>query len=129
MERLGARIMLQRRFLPYLGLMIVMVSVPALAAEKARELSEKQKIDALIRAVSGLKNARFIRKEATLDCPSAAEFLRAKAIYKSDEIVTARDFIRVCSAAPDGEKYVFRFDTGAAVPADAFFSFQLGLLT
>lgn len=108
--------------------MIVMVSVPALAAERARELSEKQKIEALIRTVSGLKNARFIRKDTTVDCASAGEFLRAKAIYKSDEIVTARDFIRVCTAAPDGEKYRLQFDAGQTVPVDAFLSFQLGLL-
>ena len=120
--------MLQRRLLPYLGLMIVMVSTPAVAAEKARELTEKQKIDALIRAVSNLRNVRFVRRETELDALSAAEFLRAKWAFKSDEIDTAHDFIRVCSAAPDGQPYRFELN-GESVTAEALLAAELARIT
>lgn len=105
-----------------------MISTPALAADKSRELSEKQKIEALLRAVSGLKDARFIRKGTELDCVSAAEFLRAKYTYKSDEILTAEDFVRVCSASPDGEPYLFRL-RGTTLPASTVLSLHLDTLS
>jgi|WetSurMetagenome_2_1015567.scaffolds.fasta_scaffold873044_2 hypothetical protein len=119
--------MLQRRVLPYLGLMVVMVSTPGLAAEKARELTEKQKIEALLRTVSGLKDVRFVRKETELDGISAAEFLRAKWTYKSDEIGSAHDFIRVCSSAPDGEPYRFELN-GESMTAEALLAAELARL-
>ncbi len=61
------------------------------AAEKP--LGEKEKIQALIKALANLKDATFIRNGSDYDARAAARFLRGKWQAQEKEIKTAVDFI------------------------------------
>ena len=121
--------MLLRRYVPYLGMMIVMVAAPQLRAGDELPPADKEKIESLIKTVENLKNAKFIRKGSEYDCGTAATFLRGKWNWKSSEIKTVQDFIRVCSAGGSGEgtPYFVRQD-GKDTPAKDFFAAELARL-
>ena len=84
----------------------------SLADEK--NLSEKQKIEALITHIEELKDASFVRNGTEYDAKTAATFLRRK--WKSNEsaIKTARDFIqKVASVSSNsGKPYMIRRKNG-----------------
>ncbi len=79
------------------------------AAEKP--LGEKEKIQALIKALENLKDATFIRNGSDYDARAAARFLRGKWHAQEKEIKTAVDFIdKVASvSSTSGKPYVIRF--------------------
>jgi hypothetical protein len=83
-----------------------------LADEK--RLSEKQKIEALVKHVEEMKDASFVRNGTKYDAKTAATFLRRK--WKSNEsaIKTARDFIeKVASvSSTSGKPYMIRRKNG-----------------
>ena len=89
--------------------------------------SEKDKIEALITVISNTKDVQFIRKGTGYDCATAAQFMRGKWNWKSSEIKTARDFVRVCSAggSGDGDPYFIRHPDGTQTPAKDFLTAQL----
>jgi hypothetical protein len=67
-------------------------------AEPAGELTEKQKIEALINHVEEMAGAKFVRNETEYDAKTAAKFLRGK--WEQDAgIKTARDFIDKAASA------------------------------
>jgi hypothetical protein len=84
----------------------------AFADEK--KLSEKQKIEALVKHVEEMKDATFVRNGTEYDAKAAATFLRRK--WKSNEstIKTARDFIeKVASiSSSSGKPYMIRRKNG-----------------
>ena len=57
------------------------------------QLSEEQKIEALIKAVHELKDAVFIRNDKEYEAKAAADHLRTKWEYAGQRIKTARQFI------------------------------------
>jgi hypothetical protein len=79
------------------------------AAEKP--LGEKEKIQALIKALENLKDATFIRNGSDYNARAAARFLRGKWQAQEKEIKTAVDFIdKVASvSSTSGKPYVIRF--------------------
>lgn len=89
--------------------------------------SEKAKIEALIRAVEGLKDARFIRNGREYDSSSAAKFLRGKWESQGKEIATARDFIAkaASSSSTSGKPYQIRFKDGKTVNCADFLTTEL----
>jgi hypothetical protein len=68
--------------------LILLALLSANFASAAGPPSEKAKIEALIRAVEGLKDARFIRNGREYDSSSAAKFLRGKWESHGKEIAT-----------------------------------------
>src|SRR5688500_17631135 len=73
--------------------------------------AEKQKIEALIKHVEGLGDAKFVRNGTPYDAATAARFLRGKWDAESDEVKTAEDFItKVASvSSTSGRPYLIRF--------------------
>lgn len=85
----------------------------ALRAQSAPE-PEKKKIEALIRRVGELKEAKFIRNGSEYDVSTAVRFLRGKWKSNDKKVKTARDFVdKVASASgTSGKPYVIRFNDG-----------------
>jgi hypothetical protein len=54
---------------------------------------ERQKIEALIKQVGDLKDAKFIRNGSTYEPSTAVRFLRGKWGANDSAVKTARDFI------------------------------------
>jgi hypothetical protein len=79
------------------------------AAEKP--LTEKAKIEALIKHIEGLKDATFIRNGSDYEAKAAAKFLRGKWESQDKQIKTALDFIDKAASvsSTSGKPYVIRF--------------------
>lgn len=91
---------------------------------------EKQKIEALIKQVANLKDAKFVRNGSTYDADSAATFLRRKWGANESEVKTARDFIdKVASfSGTSGKPYLIRFKDGGEIKSRDFLLAQLKTL-
>jgi hypothetical protein len=89
--------------------------------------SEKQKIEALIKQVANLKDAKFVRNGSTYNADSAATFLRRKWGANESEVKTARDFIdKVASfSGTSGKPYLIRFKDGGEIKSRDFLLAQL----
>lgn len=88
---------------------------------------EKQKIEALIKQVGELKDARFIRNGSTYQVATAVRFLRGKWEANAAQVKTARDFIeKVASASgTSGEPYLIRFGDGREIKSREFLFAEL----
>ena len=89
--------------------------------------SEKQKIEALIKQVADLKDAKFVRNGSNYNADSAAVFLRRKWEANESEVKTARDFIdKVGSfSGTSGKPYLIRFKDGGEIKSRDFLLSQL----
>jgi hypothetical protein len=77
--------------------------------------NERQKIEALIKFVSEMNGAKFVRNGSTYDAKAAATFLRLKWGANDSEVKTARDFIDKIAtlSGTSGKPYVIRFEDGS----------------
>ena len=75
---------------------------------------EKHKIEALIKYVSEMSDAQFMRNDGAYDAKTAAIFLRRKWKANDSEVKTAHDFIdKVATiSGTSGKPYVIRFKDG-----------------
>ncbi len=89
--------------------------------------SEKQKIEALIKQIANLKDAKFVRNGSAYNANSAAVFLRRKWGANESEVNTARDFIdKVASfSGTSGKPYLIRFKDGGEIKSRDFLLAQL----
>lgn len=89
--------------------------------------SEKQKIEALIKQVADLKDAKFVRNGSNYNADSAAVFPRRKWEANESEVKTARDFIdKVGSfSGTSGKPYLIRFKDGGEIKSRDFLLAQL----
>ena len=89
--------------------------------------TEKQKIEALIKQVANLKDAKFVRNGSAYNADSAATFLRRKWEANESEVKTARDFIdKVASfSGTSGKPYLIRFKDGGEIKSRDFLLAQL----
>src|SRR5262245_32882386 len=80
--------------------------------------SEKEKIEALIKHVEGLKDAVFVRNGTDYDAATAGRFLRGK-WDQAAGVKSAKDFIdKVGSvSSTSGKPYLIRFKDGKEVKA------------
>ena len=106
-----------------LAAVVILVAATAHAAG----LSEKQKIEALIKSVDELKGAKFIRNGSAHDGKAAAQHMRRKWKAGEKQIKTARDFIRLAASASSksGKPYVIRFKDGREVESGTFLTQKL----
>jgi hypothetical protein len=101
--------------------LFLLITISLSAAVSAPE-NEKQKIEALIKQVSDLKDAKFVRNGATYNSNSAATFLRRKWQANQSQVRTARDFIdKVASiSGTSGKPYLIRFKDGKEIHSREF---------
>ena len=94
------------------GALLVLLSTVASPWIRAAEkpLSETDKIEALIKHIEGLKDAKFIRNDSDYDAKTAARFLRGKWRANEKQIKTATDFIDKAASvsSTSGKPYVIR---------------------
>jgi hypothetical protein len=97
------------------------------AAGPAKPATEAEMIEALIKAVEELKDAKFVRNGSEYDAKDAAAHLRRKWDAGKDQIKTARDFIRAAGtkSSVSGKPYLIRFKDGKEVPSETFLSGKL----
>lgn len=111
-----------------LWVMFLVVSLlpSALRAQSAPE-PEKEKIEALIRGVGELRDAKFIRNGSEYDVSTAVRFLRGKWKANDKKVNTARDFVdKVASASgTSGKPYLIRFNDGRQVKSRDFLLAEL----
>jgi len=81
--------------------------------DQKKPLSEKEKIEALIKHIEGLKDAKFVRNNTEYDAKAAATFLRGKWDNAKD-VKTAKDFIDKCAtkSSTTGKDYLIRMKDG-----------------
>ena len=91
-------------------LLIVSVAAPLCLRGAEKALSEKEKIEVLIKHIEELKDAKFIRNDSDYDAKTAARFLRGKWRANEKQIKTATDFIEKAASvsSTSGKPYVIR---------------------
>ena len=95
------------------ALVLLLAGLPALEAQD-EPLTEKQKIEALIKAVEGRKDVTFVRNDREYDAKTAAKFLRGKWEANDAGIKTAKDFIEKSASvsSTSGKPYLIRLKDG-----------------
>jgi hypothetical protein len=103
-------------------LVLAFVSLHVHAA--ALPVSEKQKIEALIRQLENLSDAVFIRNNQAYNAKTAAMYLRSKWEATLEDITTAEDFItKIASvSSTSGQPYRIRFPDGHEVRSGEYLS-------
>jgi hypothetical protein len=96
-------------------------------SSRAAPMSEKEKIEALIKHVEGLEGVVFIRNAREYDAKTAVRFLRGKWDAKSGDIKTARDFIEQVASmsSTSGKPYLIRLKDGKEVKSGDYLKEQL----
>jgi hypothetical protein len=91
-----------------------------------KSLSEKEKIEALIKHVEGMQGAVFVRNGKEYDAKTAGKFLRGKWERDSD-VKTARDFIEkiATTSSTSGKPYLIRFKDGKEVKSGEYLTEEL----
>ena len=107
-----------------LSLVILALSIfspPSLGAQSVPE-PERQKIEALIREVSELEGAKFIRNGKAYDVATPVRFLRGKWKANDEQVQTARDFVdKVASiSGTSGKPYLIHFNDGRETTSREF---------
>jgi hypothetical protein len=112
-----------RLFWALLGALLLPVD---LAGQTAPAL-EKQKIEALIKQVGELKDAKFVRNGSTYEVTTAVRFLLGKWQAHDAQVKTARDFVdKVGSfSGTSGQPYLIRFKDGREIKSRDFLLAEL----
>src|SRR5262245_6240041 len=107
-------------------LVIIFAAPPALRAQTLPAV-EKQKIEALIKQVGDLKDAKFVRNGSTYEPATAVKFLRGKWDANKNEVKSARDFIdKVATmSGTSGKPYLIRFKDGKEIQSREFLLAEL----
>jgi len=112
-----------------LGLLLLLIaarfSCPCSAADTP--LTEKQKIEALIKHVEELKDTKFIRNGSEYDAKSAGTFLRSKWRSQETELKTAQEFIDKAASvsSTSGKPYLIRLSDGKEVQCAEYLKAEL----
>ena len=108
-------------------LMVLFSLMMMAASATAVQLTEQQKIDALIHSVEVLPGAHFIRNGSTYDGKAAASHLQMKRHYVGDRIKTANDFITCCASksSMSGQAYQIQYANGETVDSEVYFRAEL----
>lgn len=88
---------------------------------------EKQKIEALIKHVGNLKDAKFVRNGSTYEPATAVRFLRGKWDANKAAVKTARDFIDkiATQSGTSGKPYLIRCKDGREIKSQEFLFAEL----
>jgi hypothetical protein len=107
--------------------LLLLAPPPAPARADEKPATEKQKIEALIKHVEGLKDAKFIRNGSEYDAKSAARFLRGKWESNESKIKTAKDFIEKAASVSSttGKAYEIRLKDGKKMKSGEYLLAEL----
>ena len=107
--------------------LFLLLAAPSFLYAQSLPVAEKQKIEALIKQVGDLKDAKFIRNGSTYEVASAVRFLRGKWDANAVEVKTARDFIeKVASESrTSGTPYLIRFKDGREIKSREYLLAEL----
>lgn len=108
-------------------LVVLVAGVPVWAYAQSKPMTEREKIEALLRHIENLKDAVFIRNGREYDAKTAASFLRAKWRANDAGVKSARDFIvKVASvSSTTGKPYLIRFRDGREVKSGDYLLAEL----
>lgn len=92
------------------------------ATSRPGAMSEDEKIEALIDAVSRTKDVTFIRNGSEYNASAAAQLMQYKWNRDRRQIKTARDFVRVAGtkSSTTGRIYEVRLKVGRVVSSEEF---------
>ena len=107
--------------------LLITLAIPVATHAQTLPTAERRKIEALIKYVGELKDAKFIRNGWSYDVSTAVRFLRGKWEANDDRVKTARDFIdKVASfSGTSGKPYLIRFEDGKDIPSREFLAAEL----
>ncbi|TMA94511.1 MAG: hypothetical protein E6J74_15190 [Deltaproteobacteria bacterium] len=107
--------------------LFLLVAAPSFLYAQNLPVTEKQKIEALIKQVGDLKEAKFIRNGSTYEVASAVRFLHGKWDANAAEVKSARDFIdKVASiSGTSGKPYLIRFNDGSEIKSREYLLAEL----
>jgi hypothetical protein len=111
----------------YAGFLLLLVGALSSLRAADNPLTEKGKIEALIKHLENLKDATFIRNDSHYEAKTAARFLHGKWQAEEKKIKTAMDFIeKVASvSSTSGKPYVIRFKAGREVKCGEYLRDEL----
>lgn len=103
-------------------LFLIALAAPYPARAQTLPAAENQKIEALIKHVGDLKDAKFVRNGSTYEPATAVKFLRGKWDANKNDVKSARDFIdKVASmSGTSGKPYLIRFKDGSEIHSREF---------
>lgn len=104
---------------------VVVISTALFADEKPA--TEKQKIEALIKNIEGLKDAKFVRNDREYDAQAAGKFLRGKWSANESDIKSAVQFIDKAASVSSttGKPYKIRFKDGKEIKTGDYLRAEL----
>ncbi len=108
-------------------LLLALLVVPSFLHAQSLPAGEKQKIEALIKHIGALKDAKFIRNGSTYEPATAVRFLRGKWDANKTAVKSARDFIdKIASrSGTSGKPYLIRFNDGKEIHSREFLLAEL----
>ena len=111
----------------FITLLLLYSAVPNPGFAQSAAVPERQKIETLIKQVSDLKDAKFVRNGWTYGVATAIRFLKGKWEANDAEVKSARDFIdKVASmSGTSGQPYLIRFNDGREVKSRDFLLAEL----
>jgi hypothetical protein len=109
------------------GAALVLMAVRMPVQAQVRPATEKQKIEALIRHVEGMKDAKFVRNGMEYDAKTAARFLQGKWDAGAAGIKTAKDFIEKAGSVSTttGRPYLIRLKSGKEMKSGEYLLAEL----
>jgi len=107
--------------------LVALLIAPSILQAQNLPATEKQKIEALIKQVGDLKDAKFVRNGSTYEPATAVRFLRGKWDANKAEVKTVRDFIDkvATKSGTSGKPYLMRFNDGKDIPSRDFLLAEL----
>jgi hypothetical protein len=116
-----------RLFATALGPALLLAAALVPVQARAAAMTETQKIEALIRHVEGLQDAKFVRNGSAYDAKTAGKFLRRKCEANKADIQTAEDFIAKAASisSTSGKPYLIRFQDGTETKSGDYLRAQL----
>jgi hypothetical protein len=111
----------------FAGIAIWLATLPNFTTAQSAPAAEKQKIEALIKQLGDLKDARVVRNGSAYEPATAARFLRSKWQANDTEVKTARDFVDkvASSSGTSGKPYLIRFKDGRELKSRDFLISEL----
>jgi hypothetical protein len=96
----------------------------------AAELSERQKIEALLASLKDIPGAVFVRNGTDYTADEAVDHLRRKQTAAGQRVKTAEDFITCCASgsSSSGEPYRIKFPDGRIMNSADYFRAKLNEL-
>ena len=111
----------------WLVTIFISIAIGSLGIAADASSADKEKIEALISSIEGLKDAVFLRNGSEYDAKTAAKFLRGKWNSHTKEIGNASDFIEKAASvsSTSGKPYLIHFKDGKEVKCGDFLKEQL----